>query len=608
VIVKNGTYTGTGNRDLDFYGKAITLKSQEGPEFCVIDCEGRSSARHRGFYFYSGETQDSVIDGFTIKNGLTKFGGAILCEYSLKGESCPTIKNNSIIDNETYDYNGGDMGGGICARSCSPWILNNEIISNESGSGGGISCYGGCNARITGNRIIGNKASYEGGGIACTLQSSPTIFENTISGNWTERYGGGIYCMSSSPEIRNNRITENTASNDWEFGWGGGIGCYKSGKPKIIDNIISYNRALFDGGGIYGLTGCVLRIRYNIISNNTTDYDDGGGICLSDATAIIKNNVIKCNDAWDHGGGIYAEYRFNQVIKNNHIAGNSARKNGGGINLTTTSATISNNLIWGNRAENGAGVECFESSATISNTTIAMNTANGDGGALKCGTSSPIVMNSILWGNKPNQISRGSRFDSGARVTYSDIEGGYKGTGNINKNPLFVAPESGDFRLLQDPCQPGTKNHCIDAGNPASEMIEGSTRTDSVQDSGIIDMGYHYPVEIFTCSVECLNPVVGPGDMVNFQVTIDNLTCWNQKADATTNIYLCHDVFFEQDRHYSNIIFDPFQVITRTRTLVIPDQVPPNAQNCDLKYELIVIDENTGLEACRAICTFQIQD
>ena len=40
VLVADGTYVGPGNKDLDFKGKAITVKSENGPEKCVIDCEG----------------------------------------------------------------------------------------------------------------------------------------------------------------------------------------------------------------------------------------------------------------------------------------------------------------------------------------------------------------------------------------------------------------------------------------------------------------------------------------------------------------------------------------------------------------------------------------
>ena len=48
VLVADGTYTGSGNKNLDFNGKAITVTSENGAENCIIDCEDDG----RGFYFH----------------------------------------------------------------------------------------------------------------------------------------------------------------------------------------------------------------------------------------------------------------------------------------------------------------------------------------------------------------------------------------------------------------------------------------------------------------------------------------------------------------------------------------------------------------------------
>ena len=57
VIVLDGIYTGTRNKNLDFNGKAITVTSQNGPESTIIDCEESG----RGVYFHSDEGPDSGI-------------------------------------------------------------------------------------------------------------------------------------------------------------------------------------------------------------------------------------------------------------------------------------------------------------------------------------------------------------------------------------------------------------------------------------------------------------------------------------------------------------------------------------------------------------------
>ena len=72
VVIADGIYTGSGNRDIDFLGKAIIVRSQNGPENCIIDCQATSGSRHRGFYFHSGEDANSVLSGLTITKGMGK--------------------------------------------------------------------------------------------------------------------------------------------------------------------------------------------------------------------------------------------------------------------------------------------------------------------------------------------------------------------------------------------------------------------------------------------------------------------------------------------------------------------------------------------------------
>ncbi len=66
VLVADGTYTGEFNKDLDLYGKAITVESENGPVNCIIDCE----ADGRGFNINKRETSSTIIRGFTIRNGI----------------------------------------------------------------------------------------------------------------------------------------------------------------------------------------------------------------------------------------------------------------------------------------------------------------------------------------------------------------------------------------------------------------------------------------------------------------------------------------------------------------------------------------------------------
>ena len=171
VIVRSGTYSGAGNRGLDFGGKIITVKSSRGPVETIIDC----GAADRGFYFHSAETTESILDGFTITNGsATKYGGAIYC-YS----SSPLVKNCIITDNSA-----GERGGGICSRGYSEIVIVNCLIKNNTSSidGGGIFC-GKSEIDLRNCTITGNSATTAGGGVILVWGGNGTITDSIIWGN-----------------------------------------------------------------------------------------------------------------------------------------------------------------------------------------------------------------------------------------------------------------------------------------------------------------------------------------------------------------------------------------------------------------------------------------
>jgi parallel beta-helix repeat protein len=228
VLVADGIYTGVGNKNLDFYGKAITVKSKIGPDRCIIDCEGSG----QGFYFHNGEGRNSMLNGFTMQNGVT-------------------WNNNSCYENNCY------YGGGVYCVSSSPSINNCIITGNMAECGGGIFCDG-SSPTITSCIISGNSTGRVGGGICC-YNSSPIITNCTISSNFSiNDIGGGIYCGVSSPTISNCIIIGNSANDS-----GGGICCGDS-SPTISNCIIIGNKGNV-GGGVYcfyssspAITNCIL--------------------------------------------------------------------------------------------------------------------------------------------------------------------------------------------------------------------------------------------------------------------------------------------------------------------------------------------------------------
>ncbi len=300
VIVRDGTYTGTGNKAIDFKGKAITVVSENGPESCIINLG--SSAR--GFYFHTSETSNSVLSGFTIKNGSATQGGGIYCNAA-----SPTIDNCIITGNKATV----DGAGVFCIYSADPTIANCTISANT--------------------------ATDDGGGIYCE-SAFPTITDCTISGNTSSGYGGGIYCKVSSPTISNCAITGNMVPAHHN---GGGLYIYYSSYPAISGCTISGNSSYGGGGGICYYNNSAGSITGSAITGNTY----GGGIlCGSSSAPKIANCTIAMNTGVS--GGISCSSSSPKII-NCTIAGNTASgSSGGGVSCNDSSPKITNAIIWGN--------------------------------------------------------------------------------------------------------------------------------------------------------------------------------------------------------------------------------------------------------------------
>ena len=156
VLIADGTYTGPGNVDINFNGKNITVTSQHGAASTIIDCQGSSSASHRGFTLRSGEI-GAVISGLTIKNG----------------------------------YEGSDSGGAIFLLQGTATVSNCILTGNHaSGDGGGI--YDDSErVSITNCVFSGNSVNNSGGGI-CIFNAAATLTNCTLTGN-TSTDGCDVY-------------------------------------------------------------------------------------------------------------------------------------------------------------------------------------------------------------------------------------------------------------------------------------------------------------------------------------------------------------------------------------------------------------------------------
>ncbi|UCG46304.1 MAG: right-handed parallel beta-helix repeat-containing protein [Phycisphaerales bacterium] len=312
VEVAPGVYDGPGNFNIEFRGKAITVRSSHGPEQTVIDCSvspggggGGAGKASRGFYFHESEKSNSIVSGFTIRAGRVPgseipaddmrwnlnpahpIGAGIYCEYS-----SPTIVNCVVTGCGT------EVGGGIGVVGGAPTIVDCLVenctaggfgAAKSGGRGGGIGLIRGANARV----------------IDCVVRSNAGYFNS---------FGGGIYCRRSSALISNCEISFNNPVTENAGMLGGGVYCAGPSTRATLRNcVISYNGANY-GAGIYTDRGvdipgcspgdcpvCNVRVTNCTVAHNRMLGALGGpfprGAIHSIGTDIVvKNSIVWYNE------------------------------------------------------------------------------------------------------------------------------------------------------------------------------------------------------------------------------------------------------------------------------------------------------------------------
>ena len=420
IELSDGTFTGDGNRDLDFLGKAITVRSQSGnPDACVIECGGVLDNPHRGFYFHSGETAASLLEGVTIRGGFGQpdaglpdcCGAGILCTDG----SSPTISNCVLTANEA-----GGTGGGMFCNQSSPTVNGSTFSDNKAQTGAGLLCANDSNPALTTCTFSGNAAGGSGGGLTCALFSSPTLTACVFSANSSEKSGGAIWCtQSASPILSACVLSGNIAGDTWS---GGAIHCEDSSSPT--------------------LDSCS-------VSDNSAGY--GGGIgCAELSSPVVKNCTFSHNSAARYyGGGIFCFNSASPQVETCTFSANSAEAGGGMAALNTTSLFVSNCTFSGNTAIFGSGLMADETTTLTMTHTIVAHGIQGEGVA--CSGTNVSLSCCDLFGNAGGDWV-------GCIATQNGVDG------NFSEDPLFCDRDNQNFDLHQN-------SPCAAAQNPACGLV-----------------------------------------------------------------------------------------------------------------------------------------
>ncbi len=290
VLVADGTFSGPGNRDIDFHGKSLIVMSQNGPAKTIIDCGGHKSkdgsGSHRGFYVHSGEKK-AIISGFTVKNGYEMPSADALAEARTPGD----LREKEV----------GYFGGGVvfAAGGGSTLLLTHCIVCRNaaSASGGIDNQSNGGTITLADCSVFGNAAEEGGGGISNGTAGGGkiTLLNCVVFGN-TADLGGGI-------------VNENDADSS---------GKIKSGGITFVNCTITENNAEEDGcgSGVFNYDGKSTAAFINCIL-----FDDKGDeIRNSDNTTEVNASYSDIQDGCPGKGNISAKPRFiNAAAGNFHL-------------------------------------------------------------------------------------------------------------------------------------------------------------------------------------------------------------------------------------------------------------------------------------------------
>ncbi|MEJ2725087.1 MAG: choice-of-anchor Q domain-containing protein [Deltaproteobacteria bacterium] len=201
VVVASGTYMRYTKVDIDFNGEGIVLRSEGGPENCVIDGGG---VIWPVFFFTSMESANAKVIGFTVRNGQFISGGAVYCSLS-----SPNFKNCIFENNSVTSY-----GGAVYCNNGSPTFIDCTFDSNSAKQGGAV-CYSAGSPTFINCVMTRNSAG--SGGAIFIQNSNGSLVHCTLSDNRAEVYGPGIYCNFSFPTVVNSILWNDPLADEKEI-------------------------------------------------------------------------------------------------------------------------------------------------------------------------------------------------------------------------------------------------------------------------------------------------------------------------------------------------------------------------------------------------------
>ncbi|MDP6275425.1 MAG: right-handed parallel beta-helix repeat-containing protein, partial [Candidatus Marinimicrobia bacterium] len=472
-----GTYAGVNNRDLNFNGVDRIIRSTDGAASTIIDCENLGHA----FVLENGETDSTIISGITIQNGSSDDGGAVDIDGA-----------DPIFDGVIFKDNYASVSGGaVYASDSYAEFVNCVFVGNHAAAAGAfafsdgavtldfitaVGNHGDDDVSFSGDVSISNSILWGNSPVddAADVTYSDVMGGNAGTGNYNGRPGftdgfNGDFTLKDWSPVIGQASAENAVLYDIEGNARSDsipdMGAYENtldaattytrhywyvstwGSDSVSTNMGAYENpfATIQHALNHGIYDDEIHIAPGAYSESLNNWGKDllivGGAVPSDVT--IDGN-------FEINGGSPALYDLH--LTNNNGTNDALQINNDAV-VTMYNLLITNSNYAGVTVNNDA-------IATMYNLTIYGNTT----GIYDNSTGTVSAVNSILWNNTAETYGTPT-------ITYSDVEDGYTGTGNIDSDPDFVAAENGDFNLQ-------ITSPCIDAGDSTYAYDSDSTVTD----------------------------------------------------------------------------------------------------------------------------------
>lgn len=406
ILVENGQYVGKRNRDLDFAGKNLIVKSRNGPANCFLD--GRFTGRL--FNLHSGETPSTRIEGFTLRNGWATNGpGGLIW---LRGSSV-TVVNCVLATSHAFEGGGAIalQGNGSASISACSFTGNSsgnlvDAAENVTNGGGAVLAEGGvvsvANCAFTNNTAYQNGVRMaEGGAVNANGNSDVTLTDCTFSGN-VAAWGEGVYSGHRIAIVRCT-FTNHTGIVDLLLIKLPSGAASLQGQATVLDTVFAGNSAglrgavdgsqITVGNGLFHRNGVAILTAgadLNIVNTTFADNTDPQNSVLqvgeaavamanciawnpntapfrlvTDGTLTVRNSDVQGGipaGVTDGGGNIAADPLFvNAAAGNYHLTATSPCRDAG-----NTAAVISSADLDGHPRVQGAAPDMGAYELTVS--------------------------------------------------------------------------------------------------------------------------------------------------------------------------------------------------------------------------------------------------